>query len=249
MDAQHKASEGGSLIIDDRHVVYRVKRSAKRKTISLSIDPESGLTVYCPRRTSIARLEAVLKEKGRWVLEKTAKAEAIKAKRSTIKWESGAMLPYLGQIYPLERVPKGRSYDLRLEAQRLLLILPNRAYPLVTPEEVRDQAIRGYRKAAGRELMARVRYFQEQLGLVPSQVRIKDQKRRWGSCSAKGTVNLNWRLVLAPPQVIDYVIVHELCHLKELNHSSRFWGRVGNALPDYAQRRAWLRENGALLFI
>jgi predicted metal-dependent hydrolase len=79
-------------------------------------------------------------------------------------------------------------------------------------------------------------------------LRVKDQQRRWGSASAKGALNFNWRLVLAPPPVLDYVVVHELCHLLELNHSPRFWARVAAVLPDFRERQAWLREHGPALY-
>lgn len=89
--------------------------------------------------------------------------------------------------------------------------------------------------------------FGPQNGLVPRAVRIKDQKSLWGSCSAAGAISLSWRLILAPPAILDYVVVHELCHLKEPNHQPPFWRLVASLMPDYARRRAWLRANGGLL--
>jgi len=85
------------------------------------------------------------------------------------------------------------------------------------------------------------------MGLKPTQITIRDQRTRWGSCSSKGTISLNWRLVLAPPEVLNYVIVHELCHLVEHNHSNRFWAQVEKACPHFKQYRQWLKLNGTLL--
>ena len=104
-----------------------------------------------------------------------------------------------------------------------------------------------YRARAREILEDRVMHFALRMGLACLSVRITDAKERWGSCSAAGTLNFAWRLVMAPPPVIDYVIVHELTHLVEMNHSRRFWERLGRVLPDYVWRRKWLKENGHLL--
>lgn len=104
-----------------------------------------------------------------------------------------------------------------------------------------------YRKAAKEYFPARVAYYEKLLGVTHTSITIRDQKTRWGSCSARGGLNFNWRLMLAPPRILDYVVVHELCHRKEMNHSKAFWNAVEMILPDYKELRAWLRENGSQL--
>ncbi|MBR4759924.1 MAG: M48 family metallopeptidase [Lachnospiraceae bacterium] len=115
-----------------------------------------------------------------------------------------------------------------------------------TPAQ-REYLEQKYRKAAKEYIPGRARYFADILGVQFERVRIAEQKTRWGSCSGKGTLSFHWKLMLAPPKVLDYVIVHEVCHLKEMNHSPQFWAWVGFLMPDYKEQRKWLKEHGEKL--
>lgn len=106
-----------------------------------------------------------------------------------------------------------------------------------------------YRQAAKEYFPARAAYYAGLLGVTYATITIRDQKTRWGSCSAKGNLNFNWRLMLAPPRVLDYVVVHELCHRIEMNHSKAFWNTVEMILPDYKEQKKWLRDNGSTLYL
>ena len=114
--------------------------------------------------------------------------------------------------------------------------------PPFTPEELRALA-----KQAARIIPGRVGYFASIVGVTYGRITIRSQRTRWGSCSAKGNLNFNCLLALCPPEVLDYVVVHELCHRKELNHSARFWAEVEKVCPDYRQHKQWLKENGGTL--
>ena len=115
-----------------------------------------------------------------------------------------------------------------------------------TPEQ-RAGLEKRYRQAAKEYIPKRADYYAQLLGVTYERIRIAEQKTRWGSCSSKGTLSFNWKLMLAPPKVLDYVVVHELCHLIEMNHSPRFWKQVENVIPDYKEYRKWLKENGITL--
>ena len=108
----------------------------------------------------------------------------------------------------------------------------------------REQLEKQYRAAAKAYIPGRAKYYADILGVHFERVRIGAQKTRWGSCSARGTLSFHWKLMLAPPKVLDYVIVHEVCHLKEMNHSGAFWSWVGFLMPDYGEQRKWLKEHG-----
>ncbi len=116
-----------------------------------------------------------------------------------------------------------------------------------TPYERRLEA--PYRQAAKEYIPKRVAYYAQLLDVTYATISIRDQKTRWGSCSSKGNLSFSWRLILAPPKVLDYVVVHELCHRKEMNHSPRFWALVESMIPDYKTHRKWLKENGEKLTI
>jgi predicted metal-dependent hydrolase len=120
-----------------------------------------------------------------------------------------------------------------------------RPRPVVLTTVEREQ----WRRVARERISERCRHFSELTGYQPTKVRITSARTRWGSCAAKGTVNFSWRLAMTPPEVMDYVIVHELAHLAELNHSARFWQRVSQIVPDHRLHRRWLRDNGHLLAV
>jgi hypothetical protein len=224
-----------------------LKRSSRRRTVAISIHPEQGLVVYSPSRLSHKWLEEVLQQKAGWILSKTQEAEDAKALIATPRWEPGESLPYQGIAYPLRVSHDPAPTGVRLEENEMVLNVPFEFPHLVGPERIRTEILGWYREQARKVLHNRVNCFQELTGLHARVVRIKDQKRRWGSCSADGALNFNWRLVLAPPDILDYVVVHELCHLRMLNHSSAFWRLVGDVLPDYRKRKSWLRQNGIFL--
>lgn len=241
MDAQ--------IQIGGRTLPYRLKRSTRRRTVAITIHPEQGLVVYSPARLSHRGLEAVLLEKASWILSKTQQVEDTRALIAAPLWQPGEMLRYQGMAFPLRISHDPAPAGVRVEEGALVLNLPFEFPGAADPKRIQTEMLGWYRDQARKVLLNRVRHFQELTGLRPRTVRIKDQKRRWGSCSAEGALNFNWRLILAPPEVLDYVVVHELCHLRQLNHSPEFWKLVGAVLPDYPERRAWLRRNGPFLSV
>lgn len=129
-----------------------------------------------------------------------------------------------------------------------ILVRVNQCIPIGAREdEIRKKIGQFYRRMARDTILERLEYYKTRLGVNYAQVRIKEQKTRWGSCSGKGNLNFNWKLVMAPSDIIDYVVVHELCHLVHMNHSHNFWKLVERELPDYRARKRWLRDHGAAL--
>lgn len=240
--------EQGEVLLGWGRVTYRLKRSKRRRTVGLKLDPEHGLVVYCPQSVSLRRLEEVLHHNSKWIREKSRQAEARRATMPQVRWTPGARLPFKGVHYPLELLFHAGKRELLLIDGRLQLILPAKVSACLSEEELREQMHLSFRAAARETIEARVAFFERVVGFQPRSIRIKGQKTRWGSCSARGILNFNWRLILAPPPVLDYVVVHELCHLAHLDHSRRFWARVGAVLPAYAEARSWLTEHGSTLY-
>jgi predicted metal-dependent hydrolase len=216
---------------------YTVIRS-RRKTIAVEITKEGGVLVRAPLKLARREVFAFVHQSRGWIARKLAQTSVLQGERTPRRFLEGESFPFLGEQHRLRYV-EGGEY-LRTENGEFLLgaDLSARAGDL----------FRTWYRARAREILEdRVAHFALRMGLTCRSVRITDAKERWGSCSAAGSLNFAWRLVMAPPPVIDYVIVHELSHLVEMNHSRRFWGRLGRILPDYARRRTWLRENEHLL--
>jgi predicted metal-dependent hydrolase len=216
---------------------YTVIRS-RRKTIAVEITKEGGVLVRAPLKLARREVLAFVHQNSGWIARKLAQAKVLQEERTARRFQEGEPFSFLGEQHRLRYVAGGEY--LRKENGEFLLgaDLSARAGDL----------FRTWYRARAREILEdRVAYFALRMGLTCRSVRITDAKERWGSCNAAGSLNFAWRLVMAPPPVIDYVIVHELAHLVEMNHSRMFWGRVGRILPDYAQRRKWLRDNEHLL--
>lgn len=158
-------------------------------------------------------------------------------------YKNGASFPYLGQEYILEirQYPSYKKPGVMPEGKRLV-VLTARTDSASVKKAVRDW----YAARAAVIIPERVRLYQARMGENIGRICIKDVKSRWGSCSSKRNLNFNWRLVMAPMEVLDYVVVHELCHLKEMNHSKDFWALVEEILPDYKKSRNWLRACGLI---
>lgn len=233
--------------LGERQLPYLWKKSARRRTISVTLHPERGLVVHTPKRYPKHGVEDFLQKKSDWILRHLGSMEAQQARRRKVSWEQGAPLPLLGRSYPL-RITTGAAMErVGLEEECIAVALAGSAPPGQRGEEVRALVVEWYMEQAYRMLGARVELFGRPWGLNPARLRVRAQRRRWGSCSAKGSLNFNWRLILAPLPVLDYVVVHELSHLRHLNHSPAFWELVASLLPGYQEHRLWLRENGSRL--
>ena len=153
------------------------------------------------------------------------------------RFQDGSVFYYLGE--PLKLSIKKSEGETVWQRDGQLLIDQTAA----TPQKRKEQLEKWYRIRAKENIESRVKVFAAKIGESPNKVTIKAQKTRWGSCSSLGNLNFNWRLIMMPQKIIDYVVVHELCHLKEMNHSSAFWNRVEEIIPDYRNRRKWLKNN------
>ncbi|HWS75103.1 MAG TPA: SprT family zinc-dependent metalloprotease [Quisquiliibacterium sp.] len=219
-------------------VEYELRRSARR-TIGFTID-ERGLTVTAPRSVAQTQIDAALGERADWVLRKLQewREHAARQDRLAVRWEHGGALPYLGETLVL-RVEHGRRSAPRREGCELRIGLATQA----SAQHIRDSA-QGWLKAQARALFAeRLEHHAARHGTAPRRWALSSARTRWGSCSADGSIRLNWRLVHFPPDIVDYVICHELAHLREMNHGPRFWRLVGEMYPDYERARKWLRTH------
>ncbi len=235
------------VTLGERIVPYRWRQSTRRRTLSITLHPETGITVHSPRNYTRGGVEDFLRQKTRWILRHLTQMEARRGSMSPVRWENGQQLFVEGRRQALDIRTGARLAGVMPREDRLVVWLRGAVPASELSDRTRAAVLEWYRGQARRVLEFRVAHFSELLGKRPVIVRVKEQKRRWGSCSAKGALNFNWKLILAPPPILDYVVVHELCHLIELNHSPRFWSQVERVMPDYREKKNWLRRNGVIL--
>jgi len=214
-------------------VGYRFRR-ARRRSIGIVID-DGGLRVAAPGHTPIAEVEAFIREKARWVLKKLSDWRAA-PKPPVVTWSDGATISLLGQPVRIELVPGRRGIFLRDD--RLGIGLAARGAPAV----VRRHGIAWLKQQARTLFTERLALYAAHLGVPAPALTLSNARTQWGVCREDGRVRLNWRLIHLPLHLIDYVVAHELSHLREMNHSARFWAVVGGLYPDYAAARAELRD-------
>jgi len=231
-------------------ITYDVIRT-DRKTVGLEVDVEDGILVRAPNHLSSVEIKRIVKKKADWIQRKQKKVNEIKPAPQPKEFLSGEKLPYLGRRY---RLQVSRTNEVKKASVKLYQGKFQVQVNSLLEEEARRLAIRAafiawYRKRAEVKINERVEKYKTKIGVEPNNVKIKKQKKRWGSCSSKGNLNFNWKLIMAPMSIIDYLVVHELAHLKYSNHSRDFWNLVGALVPDYEGKQEWLRINGRQLTI
>ncbi|MGE0599985.1 MAG: M48 family metallopeptidase [Dehalococcoidia bacterium] len=234
----------------DQSITCTIVRSKRRrKTISISVSAETGVRIAAPVTTSESFIRELVTKRSTWILKRLA-AEAT-ASPSPRQFVSGERLPYLGVDYPLLVSPGGhtRRVSVAFNGDTFGLVLPETLEGSARENAFRKALTAWYRERAQSAVARSVSYWSARMNLASRAVLVRDQRRRWGSCSPDGTLRINWRLVLAPPDILDYVVVHELAHLAQRNHSPAFWAVVAEFLPDHKVRRKWLREHGPRLAI
>jgi predicted metal-dependent hydrolase len=222
-------------------VSFRLERS-RRKSIGFLVGAD-GLVVRAPNWVPLREVDAAVQEKGGWIVAKLQqfKERQTEQFQKAIEWRHGAEVPFLGrtvQLCVLERgVGRVHGQDLAPEQ-----VLPVTVPPGASVTQVRDAAQVWLKKQAKTLFEARLHHFAPLLGVRWQKLSLSSASTRWGSARTDGHIRLNWRLIHLPISQIDYVVVHELAHLREMNHSPRFWETVGEVMPDYAERRKALRQ-------
>lgn len=230
----------GEITLSGRVVQYTLKWSARARYVRLEVRRETGLTVVVPRRFPLAQLPELLKGKRRWILAKLVQVENAAAPPAGGGLKDGSVVPYMGKSLRLATRP-GETPGARLAGGRLLVTLGPGDGSLDSLIE------QWFRLQAAVALRARVDLLGATMGVSYNQLTIRGQKSRWGSCSRKGNLSFNWKLLMMPPPVMDYVVVHELAHLAVLDHSTRFWALVAKHCPQWQAHRRWLKEHAAEL--
>jgi predicted metal-dependent hydrolase len=210
---------------------------SKRKTIAIIVQRDGKVIVRAPLNASERQIRQFVELKIGWILEKKAQAQE-QPLQTARQFTAGERFPYLGQEYALS-VVSGPRAGLRFEG----------GFSLNQNSQAEAALLfeRWYKAAARKVLTERVRFYAQKFGLKYQTIRISSARTRWGSCSSRGALSFTWRLVMAPLEVVDYVVVHELAHLRVQNHSAAFWAEVAQMMPDFKRQRDWLKKNGRFL--
>lgn len=225
--------------IEGAGYVAEVIRTARLKTARLQVD-DGAVSVFVPKDLPQERIKKLLVDKKRWIREKLylhQQAQPV-SKRQMV---SGEALPYLGKNYRL-KVITGPLQPVKLIHGQLVVSLPE---PMQYDHVVREMLTYWYRLQAEVRFQEKVKRFASIVGVEPTGVSVKTFKARWGSCTAKGEIQFHWKVIMAPHSIVDYVVIHELCHLKHLDHSHAFWKSIERIMPNYLECKDWLKDVGA----
>ena len=214
-------------------IPYTIRRSARARRVRVNVHAHTGVEVVLPERAPERAAAAAVSELRPWIERRMDEARDVLARVAA----RAGTVPYLGTT--LELVPQAGRTRVHRAGERLL----------VPDGDARPALERFYRRSARAEIAPRLDRASELAGSSYSALNIRAQRTRWASCSSSGRMSFNWRLLLAPERVLEYVIWHEVCHLEVLDHSPRFWALVERHWPSYREERDWLRRNGATLVL
>lgn len=218
-----------------------ILKTKKRKTISIKIGKEFIIEVIAPLGINEYTIEQVLKKEEKWIIKKIKKLKEV---------ENFNGYYYLGELYYLKiKEVKSLYFKLELDSNKFMVYINSGILKEKREVIIKDNLEKFYKEQAVKVLKERTDYYSNILKVAPKSIVVKNQKTLWGSCSSKGNINYNYKIVMAPLKILDYIVVHELCHLVHMNHSKDFWHLVESIIPDFKERRNWLKENGYKLKI
>lgn len=216
---------------------------AKRCGISLEILPIGTLVVRAPKSHSKSYILNVIMANGEWIYKKV---KLITEKNNILinrEYTSGESYLLLGEYYKLNVIFSNGNRKVNVNSSEKIIDL------LVHKEnnDIRSELLVFYKEFALRYIQERIKFYLDQFNHIPKDIKVKEQKRRWGSCTGDNKLLFNWKIIMAPKEVIDYLVIHEMSHMEHKNHSKDFWNSIGEILKDYKSCRLWLKENGVTL--
>lgn len=225
---------------------YTLKRSTARRSVAVSIK-DTEVTLSAPHTVCGRELHRWLVGRRDWVLNKL-REQNLRAQEIPVRhYCTGDKVRYLGVDYPLEVVVAPRSVlKFSLEQGFTVALGPS---PKNAADRVQGMLQQWFKRQARELLLDKTAYLCDQMQLEFTDMQLRRTKRKWGHCTSKGVIQYNWLILTAPEPVIDYLVAHEVCHLRHLNHSSAFWALVGKACPDFKQQKTWLQRNGHTLVV
>lgn len=231
---------------------------SKRKTVCMSVNKDGSVTVKAPLRYPTEKeIAGFVQQKIDWIIKQRDIQQDREDMRLVRRFETDYSFPYLGEERLLE-MKSGKKTKIAYENGRILIQTPfyealiadyEAQENKVIIEKLQSDLKKWYKKQAFAYISKRVEYYKDIVGVTVNSVSIKSRKSQWGSCDSNGDITFSWRLVMARPEAIDYVVIHELCHRKHMDHSHEFWNQVQKFMPDFKAQKQWLEENSMNLNI
>ncbi len=220
---------------------YTIRHGERKKTVALRVLPNGEVTVYVPKFTPMEFIDRFIASRADWIEKRRRHFVEIQKKAPPLEFVSGETVHVFGRPLRLkiDRKPTPNGPLIGQRANRIHITIPPH-HPKVA-ETVRGSLEEWLTERTAAYILNHIGEYKKLLGVSPTAIKVVSQGKRWGSCSRKGTLRFNWKLSMMPPSIINYVIVHELCHLKVPNHSPAFWRVVQSVLPDYKRRREKLK--------
>lgn len=232
-----------NIILQNHRLTYSLSVDKRRSSIQIVLKNADEVVIKAPLKLSTAKIETYLLSHADWLLDRI---KSMQQATSLEPINHGSEIPVLGQLRTLTLIPRQiKKVELSLLPEQLILRYPRTLK--LTKEYLYKLLTDFYIKMATGTLQQKTAHWCNIIGVKPLHISIRDPKTRWGSCSSRGTISYNWRIVMAPEHIIDYLVVHELCHLKVPNHSALFWQHVHLHIPNYKECRKWLKNNANLL--
>jgi len=225
---------------------YEVIRRTGRKSVSVVVDPDDGVQVVAPRQAKAGYLAGVVKRRAEWIVKKQADIDSV-ARPLKRDFVNGERYHYLGRQYELRLAKAARNLppQVKLKSGRFIVTADIGRSAAKRQMVVQSALTEWVREHAATRLGERVELYADKLGLNPGQLLIRQPRKRWASCDKDGNLRFHWRLIMAPMLLVDYVVAHELCHLKHLDHSPAYWRMLRSVMPDFERRQERLRLTGS----
>ncbi|MBF0233363.1 MAG: M48 family metallopeptidase [Desulfamplus sp.] len=227
-----------------RDIDYLLLPGTKRKTTDIVIERDGVVTVRPPQSFTPEQADAVVESKRMWIYKNLAEWRDMNAVAAVREWVNGESFLYLGSNYRLSLVAE-QERDLLLKDGRFCL---KRSLIEKGGEDAAKQAFQSFYISKGKQRFSeRVKFFAPKAGVKSNGLKVKDLGYRWALCTPENALHFHWKCMMAPPKIIDYIVVHELCHIHHKNHTELFWNEVDKVMPDYIERKMWLKTHGATL--
>jgi predicted metal-dependent hydrolase len=222
-----------------------VIRRDRKRTASIQVSPANEISIIIPKDLADEKIKSLIKRKTPWILSKIKFNQEVKYPHKAKEFVNGEAFQYLGRNYRL-KVMSGEKEGVDLKNGRLNVRI-SQGNSDSNDEKLKSLLTDWYIRNAEKKLKERILRFADRIGVSVTGIKLKSLKQRWGSCSKDGSIVFNWKIIIAPIAIVDYVVAHELCHMRYHDHSKEFWNLMQRVMPDYREKKEWLRVNGAMM--